>query len=49
MTSLKVINITIPEGIYMQTGSRKGLHTEHLGHLLSEMQALPRMHPGATW
>jgi ring-1,2-phenylacetyl-CoA epoxidase subunit PaaC len=49
MELLPEINITIPEGIYMQTGSRKGLHTEHLGHLLSEMQALPRMHPGATW
>ncbi len=42
-------NLVVPEGIYMQTGSRKGLHTEHLGHLLAEMQTLPRMHPGAKW
>ena len=30
-------------------GGRQGLHTEHLGHLLAEMQHLHRSHPGATW
>ncbi len=29
--------------------SRKGLHTEHLGLLLAEMQFLPRAYPDATW
>ncbi len=42
-------HVKVPSEVYMQTGSRKGVHTEHLGHLLSEMQALPRMHPGAKW
>jgi len=28
---------------------RSGIHTEHLGHLLSEMQILRRSYPGATW
>jgi len=28
---------------------RAGLHTEHLGLLLAEMQHLARSHPGATW
>jgi ring-1,2-phenylacetyl-CoA epoxidase subunit PaaC len=28
---------------------RQGLHTEHLGHVLAEMQSLARQHPGATW
>jgi ring-1,2-phenylacetyl-CoA epoxidase subunit PaaC len=28
---------------------RQGLHTEHLGHLLAEMQSLARQHPGARW
>jgi ring-1,2-phenylacetyl-CoA epoxidase subunit PaaC len=41
--------ITAPEGAYMHTGGRKGVHTEHLGHLLAEMQALPRMYPDAQW
>jgi ring-1,2-phenylacetyl-CoA epoxidase subunit PaaC len=30
-------------------GGRDGLHTEHLGYLLAEMQHLHRSHPGATW
>lgn len=34
---------------YMQTGSKKGIHTEHLGHLLSEMQYLQRAYPDAKW
>lgn len=38
-----------PETAYAQTGSRKGLHTEHLGYILAEMQALPRMFPDAKW
>jgi len=31
------------------TGGRQGHHSEHLGHLLSEMQFLQRAYPGATW
>lgn len=31
------------------TGGRQGHHSEHLGHILSEMQFLPRAYPGATW
>ena len=41
--------LTIPETSYMQRGGRTGRHTEHLGHLLSEMQILARSHPGASW
>ena len=37
-----------PEG-WMQRGGRAGRHTEHLGHLLAEMQVLHRAHPGARW
>jgi ring-1,2-phenylacetyl-CoA epoxidase subunit PaaC len=28
---------------------KQGLHSEHLGYLLGEMQSLARQHPGATW
>ena len=38
-----------PEDGWMQSGGRSGRHTEHLGHLLAEMQILPRTHPGAVW
>jgi len=38
-----------PEDLHMTTGGRQGLHTEHLGHLLSDMQYLQRAYPDATW
>jgi ring-1,2-phenylacetyl-CoA epoxidase subunit PaaC len=31
------------------TGGRDGHHSEHLGHLLSDMQFLQRAYPGAVW
>lgn len=31
------------------TQGKQGLHSEHLGFLLAEMQSLARAHPGATW
>ena len=39
----------MPAPAPMQTGGRAGLHTEHLGHLLSELQYLQRAYPGAQW
>jgi ring-1,2-phenylacetyl-CoA epoxidase subunit PaaC len=41
--------LTVPKAGYMQRGGREGKHTEHLGHLLSEMQIVARSHPGASW
>jgi len=38
-----------PKDLYMTTGGRQGLHTEHLGHLLSDMQYLQRAYPDAAW
>ena len=38
-----------PADGWMQSGGRTGRHTEHLGHLLAEMQSLQRTYPGATW
>ncbi len=35
-------------GGYVPRG-KEGLHSEHLGYVLSEMQGLARQHPGATW
>ena len=34
---------------YFYLNARTGLHTEHLGILLAEMQFLPRAYPDATW
>jgi ring-1,2-phenylacetyl-CoA epoxidase subunit PaaC len=30
-------------------GGRDGMHGEHLGHLLAELQIVARSHPGASW
>lgn len=34
---------------FMQTGGRKGRHTENLGHILTEMQYLQRAYPNLQW
>ena len=41
--------LTLPSPSYMQRGGRTGRHTEHLGHMLTEMQIVARSHPGAEW
>lgn len=41
--------LVIPDEPPAMTGGRRGSHTEHLGHLLSEMQIVARSHPGAKW
>ncbi len=41
--------LTLPADGYQHSGGRQGRHTEHLGHLLDEMQILARSHPGAKW
>jgi len=41
--------LTLPSNDWMQRGGRAGRHSEHLGHLLSELQSLQRSFPGATW
>lgn len=37
------------EDNYQRSGGRSGFHTEHLGHLLSEMQWMQRSYPGLQW
>jgi ring-1,2-phenylacetyl-CoA epoxidase subunit PaaC len=41
--------LVVPTSGYMQRGGREGRHTEHLGHMLAEMQIVARSYPGATW
>lgn len=38
-----------PANAWMQKGGKQGVHTEHLGFLLAEMQVVHRAHPGAQW
>jgi ring-1,2-phenylacetyl-CoA epoxidase subunit PaaC len=41
--------IAAPVESWMQSGGRSGRHSEHLGHLLTELQYLQRTYPGAVW
>ena len=41
--------LQMPKDGWMQSGGREGRHTEHLGHMLAEMQSLQRAYPGAKW
>jgi ring-1,2-phenylacetyl-CoA epoxidase subunit PaaC len=41
--------LTRPVAGWMQRGGKQGRHSEHLGHLLAEMQSVHRAHPGAKW
>jgi len=42
--------LAIPSGTFAHQGGRSGArHSEHLGHLLTQMQWLQRAYPGATW
>jgi ring-1,2-phenylacetyl-CoA epoxidase subunit PaaC len=41
--------LAVPEGKFAHKGGRRGVHTEHLGHMLAQMQFLQRAYPGASW
>jgi ring-1,2-phenylacetyl-CoA epoxidase subunit PaaC len=38
-----------PKDGWMQTGGRRGRHSEHLGYILAELQFLQRAYPDAKW
>ena len=46
---LKRATLVAPQDPPAMTGGRRGRHTEHLGHMLSEMQIVARSFPGAEW
>lgn len=49
-STLEEATLTVPDDDqYMFSGSRQGRHTEHLGHLLAQMQFLRRSYPDAEW
>ena len=48
--TLEEATLTVPDwDQFMMSGSRNGMHTEHLGILLAQMQFLRRSHPDAEW
>lgn len=47
---LEEATLNLPgEKIWMQSGGKTGIHTEHLGYILAEMQFLQRAYPGLDW
>jgi ring-1,2-phenylacetyl-CoA epoxidase subunit PaaC len=48
-TIVSEATLTMPDDQWMITGGKEGRHTEHLGHIVAEMQYLQRAHPGASW
>lgn len=47
--TLTAATLRKPEVGYMQSGGKTGVHSEHLGFILAEMQFLQRAYPGAPW
>lgn len=41
--------IEVPDLKYFQKGGKQGIHTEHLGYLLAELQYMQRAYPKMTW
>jgi ring-1,2-phenylacetyl-CoA epoxidase subunit PaaC len=46
---LEVATLNVPARTPFLSRGKHGVHTESLGHLLSEMQYLQRTYPGGTW
>jgi ring-1,2-phenylacetyl-CoA epoxidase subunit PaaC len=47
--TLDEATIALPAGDWSVTGGRQGMHTEHLGHMLSDLQFVQRAYPGLEW
>jgi ring-1,2-phenylacetyl-CoA epoxidase subunit PaaC len=48
-TVLTEATISIPETKWFQKGGKKGVHTEHMGYLLNDMQFMQRTYPNMEW
>ena len=46
---LEKATIETPESKWFQKGGKNGVHTEHLGYLLADMQYMQRTYPGMEW
>lgn len=41
--------LQIPESKYFQKGGKQGIHTEHMGYILAELQYMQRAYPNMEW
>lgn len=46
---LKEATLEVPVVEYYQKGGKLGIHTEHMGYLLTDLQYMQRTYPNMTW
>jgi len=46
---LEQAKLVVPESKWFQKGGKDGVHTEHMGFILSDMQYMQRTFPNMTW
>lgn len=46
---IKEATLVIPEKYFSKKGGKAGLHTEHLGFILADMQFMQRAYPKLSW
>ena len=46
---LEQATLAIPELTYFQKGGKQGIHTEHMGYLLADLQYMQRTYPNMEW
>ncbi|MGY3795512.1 1,2-phenylacetyl-CoA epoxidase subunit PaaC [Aquimarina sp. 433] len=46
---LEEATLAVPEIKYFQKGGKQGIHSEHMGYLLSDLQYMQRTYPNMKW
>jgi ring-1,2-phenylacetyl-CoA epoxidase subunit PaaC len=46
---LQAATLQLPAGSTFRSTGRRGVHSEHMGYILAEMQHLQRAYPGGAW
>lgn len=41
--------LSMPQPAFMQSGGKQGIHTEHMGFILAELQYVQRAYPDSSW
>jgi ring-1,2-phenylacetyl-CoA epoxidase subunit PaaC len=43
------VHLAMPRATSFRSSGRRGVHSEHMGYILAEMQHLQRAFPGGAW
>ena len=47
--TLNMATLTYPDNEFGHSSGKKGIHTEHLGYILSDLQYMQRAYPNMNW